>query len=163
MFSQSLVLQATNLGDTGEELTLVVAERRLRLVTTTRSLTTTTIAVACAAAAAPDDSAAGNKSPAPGFALEHSGLLCCSAALVLCCLRSVLRAPGPLSADSDFSEPESAPPQWWKWEFWASAGGAKIFFMEMRCQYWLALFWILPEQGRAGIAHRAATSSACPS
>ena len=79
----SLILQATNQGDTGEELTLVVAERRLRLVTTTRSLTTTTIAFACAAAAAPDDSA-GNKSPPPGFALEHSGLLCCSAALVLC-------------------------------------------------------------------------------
>ena len=69
-------------GDTGEELTLVVAERRLRLVTTTRSLTTTTIAVACAAAAAPDDSAAaGNKSRAPGFALEHSGLLCSAALL----------------------------------------------------------------------------------
>ena len=110
MLVQAKLGPAGHQGDTGEELTLVVSERRLRLVTTTRSLTTTTIAVACAAAAAPDDSAAGNKSRAPGFALEHSGLLC-SACLLLCCLRSVLRAPRPLSADSDFSEPESAPPQ----------------------------------------------------
>ena len=89
MLVQAKLGLAGHQGDTGEELTLVVAERRLRLVTTTRlglggaSLTTTTIAVACAAAAAPDDSAAaGNKSPAPGFALEHSAVLCCSALLL---------------------------------------------------------------------------------
>ena len=86
MLVQTKLGPANHQGDTGEELTLVVAERRLRLVTTTRlglggaSLTTTTIAVACAAAA--DDSAAGNKSPAPGFALEHSAVLCCSALLL---------------------------------------------------------------------------------
>ena len=83
MLVQAELGLAGHQGDTGEELTLVVAERRLRLVTTTRSLTTTTIAVACAAAAAPDDSAAGNKSRAPGFALEHSALLLCSATLLL--------------------------------------------------------------------------------
>ena len=52
-----------------------------RLVGRRKSDHETTIAVACAAAAA-DDSAAGNKSPAPGFALEHSALLCFSTLLL---------------------------------------------------------------------------------
>ena len=31
----------------------------------------------------------------------------------------------------------------------------------MRCQYWLAIFWILPERGRAGIAHRSRCTFFC--